>query len=207
MPVDPLLAGLAAGYAVAIPVGAVAVLIIEIAARRGFAVGAAAGLGAATADLVYASIAVVLGSAIAATIAPWAIPIRWASALVLAVISLRLILGGVRRPDEPPAADVPSARRGPWATWGAFFAITLLNPTTVAYFAALVLGLPTIAGWGRAAFAVGVFLASASWQLALAAFGALVHRHASPGVQRGTTVLGGLLILAFAASIARSLVA
>ncbi len=39
---NELLAGALAGYAIAIPVGAIAVLIVELGIRRGFAVGAAA---------------------------------------------------------------------------------------------------------------------------------------------------------------------
>jgi threonine/homoserine/homoserine lactone efflux protein len=46
------LAGLVAGYAIAIPVGAIAVLIIHTALTQGLRAGLAAGAGAATADLV-----------------------------------------------------------------------------------------------------------------------------------------------------------
>ncbi|HKT02497.1 MAG TPA: lysine transporter LysE, partial [Rugosimonospora sp.] len=48
--IDALLSGLLAGYGVAIPVGAVAVLVASLAARTSLAVGSAAALGVATAD-------------------------------------------------------------------------------------------------------------------------------------------------------------
>jgi hypothetical protein len=47
--------GVLAGYGIAIPVGAIAVLIIDVSIRRGLAIGMQAGAGAATADLIYAS--------------------------------------------------------------------------------------------------------------------------------------------------------
>jgi arginine exporter protein ArgO len=52
--------------------------------------------------------------------------------------------------------------------------LTLLNPATVVYFAALVLGRGGSGGglW----FVVGAFLASASWQLLVAGSGSLVGR-------------------------------
>ena len=199
-----LLAGLGAGYAVAIPVGAVAVLIVETGTRRGFRIAAAAGLGAATADLVYAVVAVALGSAVAAVLAPWAVPVRWASVLVLALIGLRLV-GSAASSDTRPA-DAGSDGRGVLATYSGFVGVTLLNPTTVAYFAALVLGLPSLGGTGqRLAFVVGAFVASASWQLLLAAIGALLHHRASERLRRATTAAGGLLILGFAGAIAAGL--
>ncbi|GFJ92910.1 hypothetical protein Prum_065520 [Phytohabitans rumicis] len=57
--------GVIAGYGVAIPVGAIAILIMGLAARTSFRVGAAAALGVATADGLYAVIAVAGGAALA----------------------------------------------------------------------------------------------------------------------------------------------
>jgi threonine/homoserine/homoserine lactone efflux protein len=44
--------GVLAGYGIAIPVGAIAVLIIEVSIRRGLTSGLQAGAGAASADLL-----------------------------------------------------------------------------------------------------------------------------------------------------------
>lgn len=66
---EAALAGLIAGYAIAIPVGAIAVLIIHAAVSHGLRTGLAAGAGAASADLVYATIAVIVGAAAATLIA------------------------------------------------------------------------------------------------------------------------------------------
>src|SRR5689334_18560020 len=64
------LAGVAAGYGIAVPVGAIGVLIVALSARMSLRVGAAAGLGAATADGVYALNAVLGGAVLADVIAP-----------------------------------------------------------------------------------------------------------------------------------------
>lgn len=204
-----LVAGLAAGYGIAIPVGAVAVLIIDTASRRGLRWGAAAGLGAASADLTYAALAVMFGGAVAHLLAPWSVALRWASVGLLLAIAGRGLRSAIVRRGSAVASDAPAAARSVVATYGAFLGITLLNPMTVAYFAALVLGLPAISGGGaeRVAFALGAFVASASWQLLLAGFGALLHRRTSVGMRELTSLVGNVVILAFAAAIARDLVA
>jgi arginine exporter protein ArgO len=206
---DAALAGALAGYGVAIPVGAIAVLIIETAARRGVRVGAAAGLGAATADGIYASVAGVFGGAIAAALAPWSVPLRWLSVGVLAAIGGRGLLLAVRdrRATPGPVAGSSAEARSLRRTYLGFLGLTVLNPMTVAYFAALVLGLPSLGGGiaDRLVFAAAAFAASASWQLLLAGVGGLFHRHASPAVIRATSVVGSFVILAFAAVIARDL--
>ncbi|MEN3306825.1 MAG: hypothetical protein V7603_3027, partial [Micromonosporaceae bacterium] len=61
---EALISGLLAGYGVAVPVGAVAVLVASLAARTSIVVGSAAALGVATADGLYALLAVVGGAAL-----------------------------------------------------------------------------------------------------------------------------------------------
>jgi len=72
-----LVAGLLAGYGVAVPVGAIAPLLIGLAARSPLRSGVAAALGVATVDGVYALAAVAGGSALARVIQPIATPTRW----------------------------------------------------------------------------------------------------------------------------------
>jgi len=190
------LAGVIAGYGVAVPVGAIAVLIAGLTARTSLRVGAAAGLGAATADGVYALIAVLGGAALAAAIAPVATPLRWVAAVVLVLLAAHTARSAVRtKPSKvgagaarPPGADGPhpapddAARDAPavatTTTAGRAYlgvlGLTLLNPATIVYFAALVLGRGGTGGGGW--FVVGAFLASASWQLLIAGGGALVGR-------------------------------
>lgn len=197
-----LLAGALAGYAIAIPVGAIAVLIVELGIRRGFAIGAAAGLGAATADGLYATLAVVGGAVVAEALLPFEGILRIVAAGALVGVALRgllLMLLGPR--GAPSSSRLPD---GPIGTYARFVVITLLNPATVIYFVALILGQPRLAAdpAGRAAFVVGAFGASASWQLLLAGVGAIGHHRLPTRFQQAVSLLGFGLILFFAIGIA-----
>jgi threonine/homoserine/homoserine lactone efflux protein len=206
------LAGAIAGYGVAIPVGAIAVLIIDAGLRRGWRIGFMAGAGTATADGFYAALAALAGAAIASAIAPYVVPLRWLSVAVLVAIAARGLLAlrheaRVAAAGGGPRADGPRAGEGR-RTYLRFLGLTIVNPATVVYFAALVLGLPSI-GEGsldRVAFVVGALLASLSWQSLIAGVGALAHGRLPPGARLWTSLLGNLIVLAFAASIARGLV-
>ena len=67
----------------------------------------------------------------------------------------------------------------PLRAYGTLLGITLLNPATVIYFSALVVGSKaagaSTAGQG-AVFVLGAFVASASWQLLLVAGGVVLGR-------------------------------
>ena len=194
---DAFYQGVLAGYGIAIPVGAIAILIVDLGLRLGFWAGFAAGAGAATADLVYATLAALAGQALAARLMPYAGGLRLASAAVLVGLGAWGLwqMAKVRKSGTGSRA-APGEQR-PLAIYTRFVGLTLLNPLTVAYFAALILGGGAeIDGWaGRAAFVVGAVLASLSWQTLLAATGALGHRHLSPGLQRGASLAGNLIVI------------
>ena len=218
-----LLAGALAGYAIAIPIGAIAVLIVETGVQRGFRVAAAAGAGAATADLLYATLAMAGGAAIGPILAPWSVPLRIGAIAVLLGIGLRgLVRVGrsLRERSETTGSADPAGTAGArtrrldagrplLATYARFLGLTLLNPATVIYFAALVLALPVLddEAFARPAFVIGAFAASLSWQTVLAAGGAVAHHRLPPGFQLGISLLGNLMICGFAVALGRSLVA
>jgi threonine/homoserine/homoserine lactone efflux protein len=217
--VEPLLTGAAAGYAVAIPVGAIAVLIVETGLRRGLRLGVAAASGAATADGIYATLAAIGGAAIAALVSPWIVPLRAAAVAILLLIAV-LGLTGIRHrpgatasgaglPPGPPAGPAPGGEAEPWLpTYLRLLGLTLLNPLTVVYFAALVLALPVLGAdpLARPVFAAGAFGASLSWQLLLAAAGAIAHRRLPARFQTWLSLVGNGVIVVFALVIARDLV-
>ena len=253
--IGALLAGLAAGYGIAIPVGAVSVLIVETGLRSGFRSAAAAGAGTATADAVYATIAAVFGTALAAALIPWQAPLRAAAVVVLVGLALRGFRSVARDPERardggsgsapssgpgsalspgpgsapsprglpgpasalPAAGPPPAGPIGPGSgglqprsarrTYAAFLGLTLLNPMTITYFAALIVGL---GGTGTApieklAFVVAAFGASLSWQTLIAAAGAALHRRLGPRLRLSVGVTGNAIVLAFAAVIAAGL--
>ena len=175
-----LAAGLLAGYGIAIPVGAVGAYLVALTARTSFRTGAFAALGVATADVVYALIAVGGGAALAPALRPVTQPLRWGSAAVLIALAAYGTVTAVSRYRErrdDAAADRPAsgAVRVYLGMWG----MTMMNPLTIVYFTALVLGRQAAATPGRmdqAVFVVAVFVASASWQLVLAGGGAFLGR-------------------------------
>jgi arginine exporter protein ArgO len=194
--------GVVAGLGIAVPVGAIAVLIIDLGMRRGFGPAVPAALGAASADLAYAAVAAVAGIAVAAALAPYERRIELLSAAVLAgIVAYRMVrLFRARQDARPgPTGD------GPVATYAGFLALTLVNPLTVTYFAALILGLgeDTLgSGADKALFVTGAFIASAAWQLALAGSGALLRRRLSERALLATGLFGNVLIAALAIRLA-----
>lgn len=196
---EALGSGIAAGFGIAVPVGAIAVLIVGTALRQGFAAGVAAGAGAATADLGYALVAVFAGSAVSGALEGWEPVLGAASAVVLAALaahglwSLRV---------RPATAAAPAPRASVVAVYARFVALTVVNPLTVVYFSSLVIGLR--ADWsiaGGAVFAAGAFAASLSWQTLLAGIGAFGGRRLGERFRVGAVVAGNLVVLGFAVAV------
>lgn len=190
-----VLEGLVAGYGIAVPVGAVAVVIIGAAARHGRRAGLAAGAGAATADLTYAALAAVAGTGAAQVLAPVERPARLVAGIVLVAIALL----GLLRLRRPPASAgaVPPPAPGTARLYGGVLALTLANPVTLVYFASLMVGLPdgVLDGAGdRLAFAAAAGVASLSWQWLLAAAGSLLHGRLTPALERATTLVGSATV-------------
>ena len=111
--------------------------------------------------------------------------------------------GEQRQPSGARAAASVAAGAGAGATYLRFLGLTLLNPVTIIYFAALMVALPAIgaAPAERLAFAGGAFAASLTWQTMLVGVGAVLHRRTSAGSRNILSVLGYLIVLAFAVRI------
>lgn len=201
--IEGFASGAVAGLGIAIPVGAVGALILLAAATSGWRIGAAAGMGAATADGVYAAIAVVAGAAIAPFLASVSTPLRWASAVVLVVLGSLMIRSALQASGDRDVSANGRVLQTPVRSFAAVFAITIVNPLTVIYFAALVIGSSTSRGTDVASglpFIAGAFLASAAWQLLLATAGSVLGRVMSGHRARmWTTILGGAIVIALAA--------
>ena len=205
---EALVAGVIAGYAIAIPVGAIAALLITLGAQHGARVAAGGAFGAATVDGLYATVAVTAGAVIAPLIALVEEPLRWISVAVLLALGVVIAWPAVRRRSAPvEAAELegePAGRRTVTARrlYLTVGALTLVNPVTVVYFAALI-GSSTIAADAgaaeRAVFVVAAFAASLSWQLLLTTAGAVVGRVLTgPTGARVTALVGGALVIALA---------
>ena len=189
--------GVFAGYAIAIPVGPIAVLILRTGMRDGLRAAMAAGAGTATADLIYATIAMLAGPALVSLITPALVPARLLAAALLLVLALRQLRSvDFAAPGREPA---PAGR-----TYATVLALTLVNPATVIYFATLAVGLPNIASdlAARALFVTGAVLASLSWQWLLAASGSALHGRVPSRLGRITGIASSAIIAALAVKIA-----
>src|SRR4051794_7494392 len=199
-PSTALLAGLGAGLAIAMQVGAVSLLLIETAVARGPRVGVAAGMGVASVDFAFAAVATAAGGAAGAALAGRAGEIRMVAAVTLGAIAVHGLLTLVRARHaglEPAAAgDARGASaRGRSAR---FVAITAANPLTIASFVAVAAALSLDGAAAAAAFALGVGAASAGWHLVLTAAAGHAARWISPRVRFALGVAGRLAVLAIA---------
>ncbi len=177
--VPPLATGLVAGLAVAMPLGAIGVLLLHEGVSRGTRTALAGAAGIASVDAVYATAAVAAGTWVSAALAGRETAVRVVGAAVLGVIALRGLLGALRAPRSTSVdARVagPRVASHPVRVYGRFVALTAINPLTAAAFAVLAAGLAQrwSAPADRGAFVVGVAVASLAWQSVLAIAGGLL---------------------------------
>ena len=195
--VDALGAGAVAGLGVALPRGAVGVLIVQEGVTGGWRPASAAATGVALVDGAYAALAVAAGAAVATALAGRERAVQLVGAGVLLAVAVRGLLA-LRTPaerDEP----VPQGR-----VLRRFVALTAVNPMTAVYFVVLTAGLGDVVtdAASRVAFATGVLLASLAWQLTLAGAASFAGARL-PGWSRvATSVAGHLLVLGYAVRLA-----
>jgi arginine exporter protein ArgO len=203
--IGALVAGAVAGYGVAVPVGAIAALIVSLTARTSLRIGAAAALGVATADGVFALAAVLGGAALARLIAPISTPLRWVAAAVLVALAVRTAVTALRHHAGAIAPKDKGGLTTPGRAYLGLLGLTILNPATIVYFGALVLGRRADDGVsvaGQVLFVLGAFLASASWQLLLAGGGSLVGRVLTgPKGRLATALVSSAVIAALAVAL------
>lgn len=190
-----LLQGLIIGFSIAAPVGPIGILCIRRTLAEGRLTGFISGLGAASADAVYGSIAAFGLTAISAF-------------LVTQILWLRLIGGifllylGVQTFRAKPTAQAAETRPGglPAAFLSTFF-LTLTNPMTILSFAAIFAGLglgQTHGDLGGAAMLVaGVFLGSAAWWLTLSALVGTFRERINEKTLVWVNRVAGVIILGF----------
>ncbi|MFJ8753918.1 LysE family transporter [Streptomyces sp. NPDC102441] len=174
---EAVVAGLVAGYGLAIPVGAVAVLMVNMTAATSFRTGAAAALGAATADAGYAVAAVLGGSALAPAVRPVLGPLRWVAFAILAAMAARILVRGLRRGPDTAGDTMAHRRITPLRAYVTYLSLTALNPWPVLYFVTLLVGQQAqrpMGGGESLVYLSAITFASVSWQLLLAVGGRLL---------------------------------
>lgn len=164
---DFLLRGLIIGVSIAAPVGPIGLLCIQRTVIQGHTSGFVSGLGAATADAVYGSVAGFGLDLVSNFLINPRIWIHLIGGALLLLLGIKVLL---TRPAEQ-AAQTKYTVRGIWWSYLSTFLLTITNPMTILAFVAVFAALGVASSsndYVSASFTViGVFLGSALWWLIL----------------------------------------
>ena len=189
--------GLAIGIAIAAAIGPIGLLCIRRTLVEGAAVGVASGLGAATADCLYASIAGFGLTAASDLLVGERRPLGVVGGCFLVALAVRAL--AVRSPASRPRSAVDRAPRTLLSAYATTVGLTIANPATILSFAAafVALGLTGHDPATAAALVLGVFSGSATWWVILALVVAAFRGRFGPaGLRRlaaASSILMGLL--------------
>lgn len=199
--------GFAAGLALAIPVGPMAIMLINTTMARGWRHGSIGAFGMAFTDFSYAFTVFVLGHAVSSFFSQWGSLLSLIGAAILLALGLQTVFKNLRLLGDSPEAVAP-ARAGKTylATLAIFIGATIMNPPTALYFLGITPSLTELANdnvWLAAiTFAVGVFVGSIIWQEGLALAGIGLRKITGNKIRAIVGSIGGLLIIALAISLA-----
>jgi len=194
---DPLFRGVAIGFSIAAPVGPIGVLCIRRTIAGGMRLGFVSGLGAATADALYAGLATFALAVAVAYVARVTQPLHLIGGAFLVWLGVTTAL---RTPSVTQTGDGPAAH----AYAGAFlstFALTAVNPATIVSFAAVVAGAAFGAhppqGLAAVRLVAGVFAGSALWWLLLSGGVGIARRGLTASGARAVNVGSGIVLAGF----------
>jgi threonine/homoserine/homoserine lactone efflux protein len=195
MDINFFLRSLLIGFSIAAPVGPIGVLCIRRSLTEGRLVGLVTGLGAATADAFYGSIAafgLTLVSGFLIGQAGW---IRLVGGLFLAYLGIKTLLSKpADRPSQVAGMNLVGA-------YSSTLLLTLTNPMTILSFAAIFAGLGAgLSGHGygtAASIVLGVFAGSSCWWLLLSSGASLLRGRLTSNLLSWVNRVSGLIILIF----------
>ncbi len=187
--------GLILGFSIAAPVGPIGILCIRRTLTQGMSIGLISGLGAATADAVYGSIAAFSLTAVSDVLINLRLYIQTLGSLCL------LYLGWKTFRTIPSANSETNTGGNILHAYASTFLLTITNPMTILSFTAVFAGL----GVGAAqrdyrstlSVVVGVFTGSMLWWLLLSGGIGFFRHHFNPVWLHWVNRLAGLIILGF----------
>jgi threonine/homoserine/homoserine lactone efflux protein len=199
--------GITAGLALAIPLGPMALLLIDTTLRSGWRTGSAGAFAMASVDTLYALTVFLASASVMVFLDTWGLALSLVGALILLALGAQTVGGAFanRMRGASPAAS-GAYRLSPAQTFGKFVAATLLNPPTALYFLAIAPSLSGLAEgepWlGAVAFATGVFLGSVVWQQSIALASAAIRGLTTEQIRFWLSLAGGTMIILLAAALA-----
>jgi threonine/homoserine/homoserine lactone efflux protein len=203
MAVYGLLQGIFLGVAIAAPVGPISLLCIRRTLLQGRVYGLLTGLGAATADVIYGSLAGLGLVSLNEVLVKGHFWIRLLGGVFLLFLGIRTwFRSPAKKEDEATfSTQVFPAGTG-WWVYGSALLLTLSNPLTILSFLAFFAGLGETAGFGAALLLVfGVFVGSCLWWLFVSCGVAFCFQRWRMGLSTGhfrhIDRLSGVLLMGF----------
>ena len=197
------LKGLGLGFSIAAPVGPIGVLCIQRTLKKGFSSGFVSGLGAATADLFYGSLAGFGALWLGNHLVKIQTPLRVIGGGVLILLGIRAFF---QKEKDAASAGSSSRLAGDYLST---FLLTLTNPITIFSFAAVYGGLGLSAGetstWQMALLVLGVFFGSIAWWLTLSSLVSLLRGRLKPVFYTIINKIAGMVLVGFGISLIAAL--
>lgn len=183
---------------VAAPVGPIGVLTIRRTLAHGWLAGLITGLGVATADAFYSTIAAFGLTLLADFLISIQMPIRLVGGVFLLYLGIRTLV-------STPATHAAQAEgRNLVGMYTSALALTATNPMTILAFAGIFVGSGLMMDGGAASPAesvlivIGVFSGSLLWWLFLSGGVSLLRERFTPEMMRWVNRISGGVIIAFA---------
>jgi threonine/homoserine/homoserine lactone efflux protein len=194
MNITYLFKGIIAGAFIALPVGPIGIFCLRRMLTQGALVGLASGFGSATADTLYAALALLGLSFVSSLVLSNFILFRIISSLFLCVLGTKIFLA---KPPRPQATWTISLMQAYFST----LALTLTNPLLVVSFAALFTILDTNASidsyYALSLLFLGVFIGSSSWWILLSGISSYMSISITPQRLANINKVSGFIIVLF----------
>jgi threonine/homoserine/homoserine lactone efflux protein len=189
------LRGLLLGLSIAAPVGPIGVLCIRQTLQNGRRHGLAAGLGAATADAFYGSVAAFGLTLVVQALTGIQFWLRLAGGLFLIYLGIKFFF----RPAERMESQTTVAEGGLGSIYFSTFLLTLSNPVTILSFLALFsgMGLENSSRHAPIWLVMGVFCGSVLWWLFLTGGISLFRHRLTSAAMRWVNRGAGVVLVSF----------
>lgn len=193
------LRGILIGFSIAAPVGPIGVLCIRRTLADGRVAGFVSGIGAATADAIYGSIAAFGLTTISLFLVQQSQWLRLIGGGFLIYLGIRTFLA---QPAVMAETDPTSGQGRLSGYYFSTFFLTLTNPLTILSFAAIFAGLGIGSAtrgsyWQAAILVLGVFLGSAGWWLLLSGLVGLFQSKLNQHLLIWVNRISGVIIFLF----------
>jgi threonine/homoserine/homoserine lactone efflux protein len=186
--------GLLLGFSIAAPVGPIGILCIQRTLNSGIKHGLVVGLGAATADAVYGSVAVLGLTVVTNFLTGHISELQLIGGIFLCYLGMKTIMAKTN--DQPSNRATESLL----TAYGSTFLLTITNPMTIISFTFIFAGL----GWSidstemdyttAMLLVLSVFSGSGLWWLLLS-FGVGIFRHKITSRLKLVNLFAGIIIL------------